>query len=69
MKDTAGFILEELGPSLPVYLLPCHRLGESKREQLETNHAPPGIIPPGDEYVESLKTVFESQGLTVVIGG
>jgi len=69
LRTTARFVLEELDPSLPVYLLPYHRLGESKREQLEAIQGPPGIVPPGDEYVESLKTILESQGLTVIIGG
>ena len=69
MEATASFILKELEPSVPLHLLPYHRLGESKREQMERTEPSLGIVPPSDETMEKLKGFFESQGLNAVIGG
>jgi len=69
MEATASFIVKELGPSVPVHLLPYHRLGDSKREQMERTEPSLGIVPPGDEQMEKLKGFFESRGVNAVIGG
>jgi pyruvate formate lyase activating enzyme len=69
MEATASFILKELDASVPVHLLPYHRLGESKREQMESSQCSLGILPPGDEEMERLKGFFGSQGLKATIGG
>jgi len=69
LERTAAFILKELDPSVPVHLLPYHRLGESKWEQMERSHSSLGIAPPSDEYLEKVKKHLERGGLKVVIGG
>jgi pyruvate formate lyase activating enzyme len=69
MEATASFIVKELGPSVPVHLLPYHRLGDSKREQMERTEPSLGIVPPGDEQMEKLKRFFESRGVNAVMGG
>jgi pyruvate formate lyase activating enzyme len=66
---TAAFILKELNSSIPVHLLPYHKLGESKYEQMEGFHTPLGIEAPSEEHLQKLKKIMESQGLTVTIGG
>ena len=69
IKATATFVLQELNPSIPIHLLPYHRLGESKYEQMEVLRTPLGIEAPGEEHLQRLKTVLESQGLIVTTGG
>jgi pyruvate formate lyase activating enzyme len=69
MEATVSFILKDLDASVPVHLLPYHRLGDSKREQMECTEPSLGIVPPSDEQVEKLKGFFESQGLNAVTGG
>ncbi len=69
MERTAAFILKELDSSVPVHLLPYHRLGESKWEQMERSQPSLGIEPPSEEYLEKLKRHLERAGLKVAIGG
>ena len=69
IEATAAFILKELNSSIPVHLLPYHKLGESKYEQMEGFHTPLGIEAPSEEHLQKLKKILESQGLTVSIGG
>ena len=69
LERTAAFILKELDPSVPVHLLPYHRLGDSKWEQMERSHPSLGIAPPSDEYLEKVKKHLERRGLKVAIGG
>ena len=65
---TAQFTRDELGPDVPVNLLPYHHLGESKNESLgkEINWS---IEIPTDEHMEHLKAIVESYGLKAQIGG
>ncbi len=65
---TARFVAEELGPDVPVHLLPYHRLGESKNESLG-REAGFTAAPPSDEHMQRLKALVESFGLTAQIGG
>jgi pyruvate formate lyase activating enzyme len=66
----AGFIVNELSPFLQVHLLPYHRLGESKVQQLERGNHPLSATPPDEEHMLSLKQIMEARGLKkVVIGG
>jgi pyruvate formate lyase activating enzyme len=66
----AGFIVNELSPFLQVYLLPYHRLGESKVQQLERSGPQLSTDPPDDAHMESLKEIVEARGLKkVFIGG
>jgi pyruvate formate lyase activating enzyme len=68
VEATARFVAHELDPSIPVHLLPYHRLGVAKHERLERDG---GFDrePASDEQVEELRTIVESFGLTTVIGG
>jgi pyruvate formate lyase activating enzyme len=68
VEATARFVAHELDPSIPVHLLPYHRLGVTKHERLEHEGGFDGE-PASDEHVEELRTIVESFGLTAVIGG
>jgi pyruvate formate lyase activating enzyme len=69
MEATASFIVKDLDASVPVHLLPYHRLGDSKREQMEISQPSLRIVSPSDEGMEKLRGYFESRGLKAVIGG
>ena len=69
ISATARFVANELGKDVKVHLLPYHRLGETKYERLECVSNAAYIKPPTDEYMEKLKELVESFGLTVTIGG
>lgn len=69
MSTSAQFIASELGKEVQVHLLPYHRLGETKYEMMEKPGGCVRIEPPGDECMQELKKIFESFGLTVLIGG
>ena len=64
----ARFTRDELGPDVPVHLLPYHRLGESKNESLG-KEMDWSIDIPSDEHMEHLKAIVESFGLQSQIGG
>jgi pyruvate formate lyase activating enzyme len=69
LKQTAAFITDHFGKGMTVHLLPYHRLGETKYERMGE---PEKVIPiqqPNDDYMEKIKTLFESFDLTVKIGG
>ncbi|MBE7016550.1 MAG: glycyl-radical enzyme activating protein [Ruminococcaceae bacterium] len=65
---TAKFVAEELIGEVKIRLLPYHRLGESKNENLG-NDTKLNIEVPSDEHMEHLKAVAESFGVQVQIGG
>jgi pyruvate formate lyase activating enzyme len=69
LNAAARFIANELGREVKVHLLPYHRLGETKYERMEKPGGCVRIEPPGDERMQELKQLFESYGLTVLIGG
>ena len=69
MEAIVSFILKDLDASVAVHLLPYHRLGDSKREQMESSQPSLGIVSPSDEDMEKLIGYFESRGLKAVIGG
>ncbi len=66
---TARFIATELGDSIRVHLLPYHRLGEAKHERMEQPGKSIAAQPPSEEYMEEIRQVLESFGLTVHLGG
>ena len=68
INAAAKFTKEKLGNDVRVCLLPYHRLGESKNESLgkEINWS---IDIPSDDYMQDLKSIVESYGLTVQVGG
>ncbi|MBT7957248.1 MAG: glycyl-radical enzyme activating protein, partial [Rhodospirillaceae bacterium] len=65
----AKFVAEELDPSVEVHLLPYHRLGEAKREQLEQPDGALDITPPEQAHLLDLQKIVEASGLIVHIGG
>lgn len=69
IQATAKFIATELGDSVKVHLLPYHRLGEAKYERLEKSSQSISIEPPSDERMMELENIFESFGLTTIVGG
>lgn len=66
---TAGFIAEKLSKAVPVHLLPYHRLGESKWERLGRKDEALSAAPPGERQLTDCRRIFESFGLTVIMGG
>ena len=65
---TARFTREDLGPEVPVHLLPYHRLGEAKNESLG-RPSPFSTQVPSEEHMQRLKRLVEAEGLTCQIGG
>lgn len=64
----AQFVSERMGKDVEVYLLPYHRMGESKNESLG-NEMNLSIEVPAQAHMEHLKTLVESFGLKAQIGG
>jgi pyruvate formate lyase activating enzyme len=70
IRATSRFVAHELDPSMQVHLIPYHRLGVSKTEQLEMPCVQTSIAPPDEEDVLHLKELMEMEGLKkVIIGG
>ncbi|MDO9534925.1 MAG: glycyl-radical enzyme activating protein [Bacillota bacterium] len=69
IEATAEFVACKLGASVPVNLLPFHRLGESKNERMGVQGLLFNSIPPSEQHLKELKEIFVSHGLTVQIGG
>jgi pyruvate formate lyase activating enzyme len=69
MAATALFVAKELADSIPVHLLPYHRLGETKHERLEQPVKAIAAQPPSDEQMEETRAIFQSFGLEVHLGG
>ncbi len=70
IEAAARFIAAELGTSIKVCLLPYHRLGEPKYENLGRVERPvTHVQPPADESITKLKDVFEAYGFETQIGG
>jgi pyruvate formate lyase activating enzyme len=68
LQCTAEFIASKLDGKNRVYILPYHRLGENKYKQMERRMTM-NITPPSDTDLENARKIFESTGLSVVIGG
>ena len=68
LKRTAEFIATKLDGNNRVYILPYHRLGETKYAQMERRMTPT-VTPPSDQHLETARQIFESAGLSAVIGG
>lgn len=69
VSATAAFVARELGPSIPVHLLPYHAFAEGKYEGLGRPYALRGVEPPSDARMEELRRVVRSHGLAAVVGG
>lgn len=74
-NDTPEEILAiaQFARSLPgvrkLHLLPYHRLGQDKYEELGRSYLLPNIVPPTNGQMETLLTVAKTTGLEVQIGG
>ncbi len=69
IRATAGFIAEKLSNAIPVHLLSYHRLGEAKWERLDRKNETAAIEIPGEQQLAECRRIFESFGLTVIMGG
>ena len=69
LQATAQFIATELDASIRVHVLPYHRLGEAKYDRLEKAGTPFMAEPPSAGRMAEIRQVFESFGLTAVVGG
>ena len=67
IRATAVFAAS-LGKDVRIHLLPYHKLGESKNENLGHPFSL-GIEPPSDEHMQDLKKVVEQEGVEAQIGG
>jgi pyruvate formate lyase activating enzyme len=66
---TARFIVNQLSPSVPVYLLAYHQLGETKYERLGKEGKNLAITPPTNEHMLELQKIVASYDLETHIGG
>lgn len=66
MRRMAAFILEKLPTCREVNLLPYHKLGEGKKEQLERENAAFDCEPPEPWAVEALMQVLRDCGIPQV---
>lgn len=69
MEAAAKFVAGKLAASVPVHLLPYHRLGTAKNEQLGAVGNSFACDPPTEERMEEIKHIFVSHNLTVQTGG
>lgn len=66
--DIAGFAAS-LDNVREIHLLPYHRLGADKYDNLGREYTLKEILPPSGEKMETLKRIAESKGLICSIGG
>jgi len=69
IQATARFIADRLSNAIPVHLLPYHRLGEAKWERLDRKNETEAIEIPGERQLAECRRIFESFGLTAIMGG
>jgi pyruvate formate lyase activating enzyme len=66
---TARFIADKLSNGIPVHLLPYHRFGAAKWERLDRRNETAVFDTPGEEEIAECRRIFESFGLTSIVGG
>ena len=69
IQATARFISGRLSNKVPVHLLSCHRFGKAKWERLDKRNEAAEIMVPDDRSLTECRRIFESFGLTVIMGG
>jgi pyruvate formate lyase activating enzyme len=69
IEATARFIANRLSNAIPVHLLPYNRLGEAKWERLDRKDETAAIEIPGERQLVKCRRIFESFGLTAIMGG
>jgi pyruvate formate lyase activating enzyme len=68
LKCTAEFIATKLDGNNRVHILPYHPLGETKYLRMERKITT-SVTLPSDRQLETARQIFESAGLSAVIGG
>jgi pyruvate formate lyase activating enzyme len=68
LKRTAEFIATKLDGDNMVHILPYHPLGETKYLRMERKITA-SVTLPSDRQLETARQIFESAGLSAVIGG
>ena len=68
LKCTAEFIATKLDGDNMVHILPYHPLGETKYLRMERKITT-SVTLPSDRQLETARQIFESAGLSAVIGG
>ncbi|MGW8315207.1 MAG: glycyl-radical enzyme activating protein [Bacteroidales bacterium] len=71
-KEVDGMVrfLEERKDHLKeVHLLPYHRIADHKYLRMHMKNAMPDVPEPGEDFMQSIRSAFESTGLQVRIGG
>ena len=69
IEATAKFIADKLSDSIPVHLLPYHPLGEGKWKRLDRKNETAAFDTPSEQKVAECRQIFESFGLTLIVGG
>lgn len=69
LEAIARFVAQELSKEIPVHLISYHRLGEAKWERLDKRSATASIGIPGERQLAESCRIFESFGLTAILGG
>jgi pyruvate formate lyase activating enzyme len=62
-----GELAKEIGAE-KVSILPFHRLGESKTEQIGKGYRGPQLKPPDKEHLQKIKELFEGIGVKATVG-
>ncbi|WP_300458144.1 glycyl-radical enzyme activating protein [Desulfobacula sp.] len=69
IEATAKFIAEQLDKTITVHLVPYHRMGEGKYNNMEQKRPDFTSTPPDEHRMDELQQIFKKFGLTSVIGG
>lgn len=67
--EQSGRFAEEIGTIQEVDLLPYHRLGINKYEQLTLRYKMPDLCQPDKKRMNELAEIFQDMGFRVAIGG
>lgn len=69
VKGMIRFLEERKDALKEIHLLPYHRIADHKYLRMHMKNRLPGISEPGEEFMQSVKLIFERTGLEVHIGG
>jgi len=58
IQQLGAFVASELGRNVSVHLLPYHRLGIGKNEQLEQEQPLADVVPPDEIHMENLRNIL-----------
>ena len=65
IEKLGAFVATELGRDVSVHLLPYHRLGIGKNEQLEQDQPLADIVPPDETHMENLRSILARLNLNI----